>query len=212
MLEWVLWVIAVVVVPLLVLWVAVPALTGLPWVPSQPMRIRKALELAELQAGECLVDMGAGDGRVLIAAASGFGAYAEGIEIGPLHCLIAWIRAILAGVKSRVRVRWGNMYRADLSQADVVFLYVRQKHAGRFKSLLGEKLKDGARVVSVNVDFEGWQPAAVDLDDLLFLYVMPPEDGSLEGYLTQRVMKDANNLRGCGATSEVGHTSTTERG
>ena len=212
MLEWFLWGFAVVVVPLLVLWVMVPAMTGLPWVPSRPMRIQKALELAELQAGECLVDLGAGDGRVLILAARAFGAHAMGVEIGPLHCLIAWIRAVLAGVKSRVRVRWGNMYRADLSQADVVFLYVRQKHAGRFKALLGEKLKHGARVVSVNVDFEGWQPAAVDLDDLLFLYVMPPEEGSLEGYLTQRVMRDANNLRGRGATSEVGDRAAMERG
>jgi len=186
MLGWLLWVFAVVVVPLLVLWVVVPALTGLPWVPSRSPRIHRALELAELKPGECLVDMGAGDGRVLIAAAREFGAHTLGIEIGPLHCLIAWIRSALAGVGGQVRIRWGNMYKADISQADVVFLYVRQKQAGRLKGLLEEKLQPGARVVSVNVDFDGWQPAVVDLDALLFLYVMPPEEGSLERYLTQQ--------------------------
>ena len=61
-------------------------------------RIRLALKLAKLQPGENLYDLGSGDGRVLIAAAQEFQAVSCGVEIGPLHCLLAKYRAEQAGV------------------------------------------------------------------------------------------------------------------
>src|SRR4030067_279165 len=78
---------------LALLWILVPALYGLPPVPTKPERIRKALQLANLQPDEVLYDLGAGDGRVLLIAAREFGAKAVGIEVGPIQCALIWLRA-----------------------------------------------------------------------------------------------------------------------
>jgi cyclopropane fatty-acyl-phospholipid synthase-like methyltransferase len=77
------------------LWLLVPALYGVPWVPTREARIRKALQLAKLQPGESLYDLGAGDGRVLLIAAKEFDAQAVGIEIGPVQCALGWMRILV---------------------------------------------------------------------------------------------------------------------
>jgi len=154
-------------------------------VPSGDRRIRKALELADLRPGEIFYDLGCGDGRVLIAAARQFGARAIGIEISPLHCLVARVRAQAAGVGRQVTIRWGNFYRADLGDADVVYQFGHSHFAERLRVQLERQLKAGARMVSINVDLPGWQPAAVDREDLVFLYRMPPTPGDLASFLMQ---------------------------
>ena len=166
-----------------VLWWVVPALTGLPWVPTKPWRIRKALELARLRPGEILYDLGAGDGRVLDIAAREFGARAIGIEISPMHCLLAGIRIWLGRTGERAKVIRGNLYECDLSGADVVFAYLLREQAARLRRRLESHLRPGARVVAVSADFDGWEPAAFDEDGLIFMYRMPPPRGSVESFL-----------------------------
>ena len=78
-------------------WILVPALYGLPSVPTRPDRIRAALRLADLKAGEAFADLGAGDGRTLVIAAKEFGATATGIEIGPVQCLVCVVNAWRSG-------------------------------------------------------------------------------------------------------------------
>jgi len=168
------------------LWVVVPNLLGLPWVPAPRKRIRSALKLANVQPGERVYDLGAGDGRALIVAARDFGAQAVGVEVEPVHCVTAWLGAVIGGVASRVTVRWGDLYKADFRDADVVLLYLTPPHAERLKPLLERQLSPGTRVASLSVDLEGWQPAAVDTDDLIFLYYMPPARGSLQTFLAQQ--------------------------
>ncbi|MBN2387315.1 MAG: class I SAM-dependent methyltransferase [Anaerolineales bacterium] len=168
-------------------WIFVPILTGIPWVPTLARRTQRALELASLQPGEIFYDLGCGDGRVLISAARR-GARAIGIEVSPLHCLIALIRAALAGVGGRVAVRWGNFYRCDLSDADVIYWYGHSRYGEKLKSYLERQLRVGARVVSINVDFPGWQPEALDRENLIFLYRIPPPVGDINSYLMQKAM------------------------
>lgn len=156
------------------LWLIVPALYGVPWVPTREARIRRALQLAQLQPGERLYDLGAGDGRVLLVAAREFGAQALGIEIGPVQCALGWLRLWLGGSKPRARMRCGNFYHADVSGADVVFVYLTSAQTSRLQEKLARELQPGARVVSVAADFPDWQPEAVDRETLLFLYRMPP--------------------------------------
>ena len=111
---------------------------------------------------------------------------AIGIEISPVHCLIARLRALLAGTWPQVSVRWGDIYRADLTDADVIFWYGYSRYDGRLKAHLERQLRDGARIVSINVDLPGWQPECVDKHDLIFLYRMPPPAGDLTSYLMQQ--------------------------
>ncbi len=166
-----------------VLWLVIPMVFGLPWIPTRRPRIRRALELAGLRAGEVLFDLGAGDGRVLTLAARDFGARAVGVEISPLHCAVAWMRARLGGVGDRVQIRLGDYHKADLRPADVVFAYLTGREAPRLGPILQAQLRPGARVVTVAFDFAGWRPVAFDRQDLIFLYVMPPTPGDVASLL-----------------------------
>jgi precorrin-6B methylase 2 len=156
------------------LWLLVPALYGVPWVPTREARIRKALQLAQLRPGETLYDLGAGDGRVLLMAAQEFSAQAVGIEIGPVQWGLGWLRVCLSGSKQRVRMRGGNFYKADVSTADVVFVYLTSAQTSRLAKKLAQELRPGTRVVSIAADFPHWQPEMVDRELLIFVYRMPP--------------------------------------
>jgi SAM-dependent methyltransferase len=168
------------------LWIFIPLLTGLPWVPTHRRRIHKALELSELQPGETLYDLGAGDGRVLVLAAREYGIRAIGIELSPAHCILARLRALLSGVYRQVSIRWGNFYTCELGEANVVFAYLTPSHAKRLKPQLENQLHPGARVVTISADIEGWEPTAFDSVDLIFLYHMPPKPGSLTSFLAKQ--------------------------
>lgn len=167
------------------LWLIIPALYGVPWVPTREKRIRKALQLAKLRTDETLYDLGAGDGRVLIMAVKEFGAWAIGIEIGPIQCLVGWLRILFSGHRPRrgsrqkIQIRCANFYKSDVSDADVVFIYATSAQTSKLLPLLERQLRPGARVVSIAADFPDWQPNLVDREELIFVYEMPPGPASL---------------------------------
>ncbi len=163
-------IIAIFIIVVGLLWVIVPAIYGLPPVSTKPERIRRALELANLQPGEILYDLGSGHGRVLVMAAREFGAQVVGIEIGLVQCAVSWGNALWNGVRSKVRIEAMNFYKADLSQADVVFAYLTSNQASRLQEKFKRELKKGARVVTISFDLPDWQPVHLDRENLIFLY------------------------------------------
>jgi hypothetical protein len=166
-----------------VLWVLIPALYGLPSRPTRPDRIRKALKLVNLRPDETLYDLGAGDGRVLLIAAHEFRANAVGIEIGPVQCALIWLRIVANGLGDKVQLKWGNYFKTDLSQADVVFIYATSREVQRLAPYLEKQMRRGSRLVSISADFPEWEPSVFDERDLIFTYSMPPKYGSLTTYL-----------------------------
>ena len=171
---------------LALLWILVPALYGLPPVPTKPERIQKALKLANLQPNETLYDLGAGDGRVLLIAVRDFGAKAVGLEIGPIQCALIWLRVTANGFGNQIQVRWENYYKADLKDADIVFVYATSKEITKLAPHLETQMKKGARLVSISADFPEWEPQDFDDRELIFVYEMPPLRGNLATYLAQR--------------------------
>jgi precorrin-6B methylase 2 len=176
---------------LVLLWILVPALYGLPPVPTRPERIRKALELANLQPNETLYDLGAGDGRVLLIAAREFGAKAVGLEIGPIQCALIWLRVTASGLGNQIKGRWENFFKADLSEADVVFVYATSKEITKLAPHLEKQMKRGARLVSISADVREWEPSAFDEHDLIFVYKMPPVKGGMMSYMLKKAREQS---------------------
>ncbi len=168
------------------LWFVFHAAYGLPLITTGFERIRKALKLANLQPGEVLYDLGAGDGRVLIIAARDFGARAIGIEIGPLQCVLIWLLAAAGRRRSKIQVRWENFYKTNLHDADVVFVYATSKEVVKLAPHLEQQMKKGARLVSISADFPEWEPSVMDDRGLIFVYNMPPTRGSIASYLMKK--------------------------
>jgi len=134
-------IIAAISVVLLCLWPI--AIGGAPYVPTPPDVIRHALRLAQVQPGETVVDLGCGDGRVLRLAAQEFGAVGVGIEVNPLW--VWWARWRCRGLP--VTVQWGRLEQADLSGADVVYLFLAPAVWPRLTSRLAG-LRPAVRLVS----------------------------------------------------------------
>ena len=118
------------------------------WQPTDRTTVRLILSLAGVKPGETVVDLGCGDGRIVVAAAREYNAYARGVEIDPFRALWGktWIR--LAGLSDRARITWGDMYQFDLSAADVVVLFLSGKANQKLTRKLSRELRTGARIVS----------------------------------------------------------------
>lgn len=151
------------------------ALWGAPWAPTPRPTMEAMLRLADIHPGEQVVDLGAGDGRLVIAAARAYRADAVGIEIDPLRCLVANTLIYLLGLRRQAKVIWGNMYDYDLQDANVVMMYLLQSTNTQLQHKLTRELTPGARVVSRSFTLPHWTPAIIDDAHDIFVYHISPE-------------------------------------
>ena len=125
---------------------------------TTPDRVALAmLEIANVDASDTLIDLGSGDGRIVILAAKRFGARGLGVEIVPDLVRQSVLNAQRAGVESRVEFREQDLFKADLSQATVITMYLLPEVNLELRpSLLG--LQAGTRIVSHDWDMGEWRP------------------------------------------------------
>lgn len=138
-----------------------------PFVPSPQNVVEKMLEAVNLKPGEKLYDLGSGDGRVLITAAQRFGATAIGVEISPEQVKSSTARIKTLKLENKIKVIEGDMLNVDLSDADVVTLYLLTTSNDKLKPNLEKFLKPGARVVSHDYHVPGWNPDRVETVEAL---------------------------------------------
>lgn len=119
------------------------------------------LELGEVGPGDTVVDLGTGDGRILIAAARERGAQGLGVDIDPVLVEQARDNARDAGVADRVRFEAVDLFETDLRSADVVTMYLLPEVNLRLRPRLFEQLRPGTRVVSHAFDMGDWKPEKV---------------------------------------------------
>ena len=129
-----------------------------PFVVSPPEVVNRILRLAEPKAGETLVDLGSGDGRIVIEAARRFGTRGLGVEIDPALVARARENARRAGVESLARFEAQDLFQTDLRGVDVVTLYLLPEVNLKVMPRLLQDLKPGARVVSHDYDMGAWRP------------------------------------------------------
>jgi SAM-dependent methyltransferase len=134
-----------------------------PYVPTPSLVVEKMLDLAEIKPGEYLIDLGSGDGRIVIAAAKR-GAIGHGIDIDPVRIDEANKNARDAGVNDKVLFIEHDIFNADFSRADVVTMYLLNSVNRKLRPYLLEKLRPGTRVISHDFDMDDWA-----YDEFLYL-------------------------------------------
>lgn len=127
------------------------------WVPTDEKVVEEMLNLAKVDKGDKLYDLGSGDGRIVVkAAAAPFHAMAIGIELDENLILKANDLAKTRDVVKRVEFRKGNLFEADFADATVVTLYLTDELNLRLRPKL-QKLAVGTRIVSHTYKMGDWK-------------------------------------------------------
>ncbi len=130
-----------------------------PFVPIPEDVIPEMLSLASLKPNERLVDLGSGDGRIVIAAAKLFGANAVGVDVRGALVKECRRRVREMGLSGRVKVLRRNFRDVSLRKADVVALYLSSYTLGLLASKFTRELRRGSRVVTFDFPIFGWKSA-----------------------------------------------------
>ena len=131
-----------------------------PFVPTPPAVVDAMLDLARLQPEDYVIDLGSGDGRIIIAAAKKYGARGFGVEIDQNLVAAARREARRQGVAERAQFQGENLFLTTLDRATVITMYLYPGLMLQLRPRLFEQLKPGARIVSHDFDMEPWQPDA----------------------------------------------------
>jgi len=139
-----------------------PQPTLAPYVPTPQDVVERMLGLAGVGKSDVVVDLGSGDGRLVITAAKQFGARGIGVDIDPARIAEGRANAKQAGVESLVEFRQQDALQADISQATVVTLYLLSSSNVKLRPRLLSQLKPGARVISHQFGMGDWTPDKVE--------------------------------------------------
>jgi hypothetical protein len=161
-------------------------LTKPPYFPTAQSTVDRMLELARVGPEDYVVDLGSGDGRIVITAAKKFGARGLGIEIEPDLVNLSQYYARRAGVEDRAKFVIEDLFVADLRPATVLTLYLFQELNIKLRPRILEQLRPGARVVAHDWDLgDEWEPdfaetipapdkpVGIDRNSRIYLWYVP---------------------------------------
>jgi SAM-dependent methyltransferase len=131
-----------------------------PYVPTPQAVVERMLDLAKVKAGEMVVDLGSGDGRIMITAAKEYGARGFGVEIDPYLVQTSNEQAVRAGVADRVKFLKQDLFKTDFHEADVLTLYLLPDVNAALRPKILSEMKPGTRVVSHDYGMGTWLPDA----------------------------------------------------
>ena len=157
-----------------------------PYVPSPQSVVADMLRYADVGANDFLIDLGSGDGRIVLTAAKVFGARGFGVDIKEDLVKRANEAAQQEGLADRVKFVKQDLFETDISQATVVTMYLLPDTVNMLKDKFLKELKPGTRIVSHDYPLTGWIPekyVQMDLEDkvqisgvtttLIYLYMVP---------------------------------------
>jgi len=137
-----------------------------PYVPSPQSVVADMLRYAEVSAGDFLIDLGSGDGRIVLTAAKVFGARGFGVEIKDDLVRKSNEAAKNEGLAERVRFMKQDLFKTDLSQATVITMYLLPDTVNLLKDKFLSELRPGTRIVSHDYPLTGWLPEKQEQFDL----------------------------------------------
>lgn len=131
-----------------------------PFVPTPASVVDVMLKLAGVGPDDYVIDLGSGDGRIVIAAAKNHGARGFGVDLDSALVAGASREARRQGVGNRVQFKVENLFLADIDRATVLTMYLFPSLMLRVRPRLFAELRPGTRVVSHEFGMENWQPEA----------------------------------------------------
>ncbi|HET6924911.1 MAG TPA: hypothetical protein VFH39_03725 [Candidatus Saccharimonadales bacterium] len=130
-------------------------LFGAPYLPTLTKQMQVALDLVDLQPGERLVELGCGDGKVLVAAARR-GWLVDGYELNPLLVLVCVWRT--RHFRKQVRVHWRNFWTAQLPPTEGIFVFVLQRQMAKLDNKIVQEVSKPVKLVSFAFTIPGRKP------------------------------------------------------
>jgi len=151
-----------------------------PYVSTPQPVVDAMLRMADVGPNDVVYDLGCGDGRIVISAASSFGARGVGVDLDPRRIEEANAAARSAGVAGRVRFVVQDLFKTDFSEASVLALYLFPEMNARLLPKIRAEMRPGSRVVSYQFGIGDWIPEATEgiwtgeLRSEIFLFKVPP--------------------------------------
>jgi hypothetical protein len=130
---------------------------GVPYVPTPQNVVNRMLEIAKVGPQDYLIDLGSGDGRIIITAAEKYGARGFGVDLNPTRIEEANENARAARVTDKVQFFQRDLFETDLTSATVITMYLLPRVNLELRPKLLE-LKPGTRVVSHDFSMGDWKP------------------------------------------------------
>lgn len=128
-----------------------------PYVPTPNEVVEKMLDIAEVQSDDYVIDLGSGDGRIVIAAAKR-GASGHGIDLDPERIAEARKNAKKENVDDKVLFKQQDIFETDVSKASVITMYLLPSVNKKLRPTLLDELQPGTRIVSHSFDMGDWEP------------------------------------------------------
>lgn len=140
---------------------------GAPYLPTLTPQVEAALDLLALQPGQTMLELGCGDGKVLLAAAKR-GYRCVGYELNPLLVLVAWLRTRRYG--KQVRVIWGNIWTHQWPEAQGVFAFILPRFMARLDKKITQQTSKPVKLVSFAFKIPHKQPQVTKNGVFLYVY------------------------------------------
>ena len=146
-----------------------------PYVQTPPKVVTAMLRMARVGSKDVVVDLGCGDGRIIVAAAREFGARGIGYDIDPQRISEARRNAERAGVTARAQFVQKDLFNVDISEATVVTVFLLPAVLDKIRSRLLEDLAPGTRIVSHSFPIRNWKPdQKLEVESrTLYLFTVP---------------------------------------
>ncbi len=179
------WVAAVLVCPCTVIAQGQGKELDTPYVPTPQAVVDKMLDMAQVKAGDVVVDLGSGDGRIMTTAARRHGAQGFGVEIDPRLVQRSNEEARRLGIADRVKFLRQDLFNTDFHEANVLTLYLLPDVNIALRPKILAELKPGTRVVSHDYDMREWRPDAEETipapdktvgmrkESMVYLWIVP---------------------------------------
>jgi len=146
-----------------------------PYTPTPPAMVDRMLELAGVKKSDFLIDLGCGDGRILVTAAQRYGARGLGVDIVEQRLVEANALARKAGVSDKVTFRKEDLFDTDISKASVLTLYLSLAIDIELRPRILNTMKPGAHVLSHHFNMGDWLPDQREqvAGRMLYVWIVP---------------------------------------